>query len=35
MLFEKEQDGGYHAFCPTLKGCGSIPFWQIYFLGGQ
>ena len=20
-LFEREEDGGYHAFCPALKGC--------------
>ena len=23
VLLEKEQDGGYHAFCPILKGCHS------------
>ncbi|BAY79556.1 hypothetical protein NIES25_60410 (plasmid) [Nostoc linckia NIES-25] len=23
VLLEKEQDGGYHAFCPVLKGCHS------------
>lgn len=23
VLLEKEPDGGYHAFCPTLKGCHS------------
>jgi len=23
VIFEKEEDGGYHAFCPTLKGCHS------------
>ncbi|MBE9209586.1 type II toxin-antitoxin system HicB family antitoxin [Nostoc sp. LEGE 06077] len=23
VLLEKESDGGYHAFCPTLKGCHS------------
>ncbi len=23
ILLEKEQDGGYHAFCPILKGCHS------------
>lgn len=23
VLLEKEADGGYHAFCPTLKGCHS------------
>ncbi|HCQ23410.1 MAG: type II toxin-antitoxin system HicB family antitoxin [Aphanizomenon sp.] len=23
VLVEKEQDGGYHAFCPVLKGCHS------------
>lgn len=23
VLLEKEQDGGYHAFCPGLKGCHS------------
>jgi predicted RNase H-like HicB family nuclease len=23
VLLEKEQDGGYHAFCPMLKGCHS------------
>ena len=22
-LLEKESDGGYHAFCPILKGCHS------------
>jgi len=21
VLFEKEDEGGYHAFCPALKGC--------------
>ncbi|MDD5309079.1 MAG: type II toxin-antitoxin system HicB family antitoxin [Deltaproteobacteria bacterium] len=21
VILEKEADGGYHAFCPTLKGC--------------
>ena len=21
VIFEKEQDGGYHVFCPTLPGC--------------
>ncbi len=21
IIFEKEDDGGYHVFCPTLKGC--------------
>ncbi|GMT49365.1 MAG: hypothetical protein IEMM0008_0904 [bacterium] len=21
VVFEKEEDGGYHAFCPALKGC--------------
>lgn len=21
MIFEKEQEGGYHVFCPTLPGC--------------
>jgi len=21
VLFEREPDGGYHAFCPALKGC--------------
>ena len=21
VLFEREDDGGYHAFCPALKGC--------------
>lgn len=23
VLLEKEEDGGYHAFCPMLKGCHS------------
>ena len=23
VLLEKEKDGGYHAFCPILKGCHS------------
>ena len=23
VLLEKEEDGGYHAFCPGLKGCHS------------
>jgi predicted RNase H-like HicB family nuclease len=23
VLLKKEQDGGYHAFCPVLKGCHS------------
>lgn len=23
VILEKEADGGYHAFCPTLKGCHS------------
>ena len=23
VLLEKELDGGYHAFCPSLKGCHS------------
>ena len=23
VILEKEPDGGYHAFCPTLKGCHS------------
>ncbi|HEY9704953.1 MAG TPA: type II toxin-antitoxin system HicB family antitoxin [Allocoleopsis sp.] len=23
VILEKEEDGGYHAFCPTLKGCHS------------
>ena len=23
VLLEKEEEGGYHAFCPTLKGCHS------------
>jgi predicted RNase H-like HicB family nuclease len=23
VLLEKEAEGGYHAFCPTLKGCHS------------
>jgi predicted RNase H-like HicB family nuclease len=23
VLLEKEQDGGYHAFCPVLRGCHS------------
>ncbi len=21
VILEREQEGGYHAFCPTLKGC--------------
>jgi predicted RNase H-like HicB family nuclease len=21
VIFEKEDEGGYHAFCPTLPGC--------------
>ncbi len=21
IIFEKEEDGGYHVFCPSLKGC--------------
>lgn len=21
MIFEKEAEGGYHVFCPTLAGC--------------
>jgi predicted RNase H-like HicB family nuclease len=21
VLLEREEDGGYHAFCPALKGC--------------
>jgi predicted RNase H-like HicB family nuclease len=21
VLFEREDDGGYHAYCPALKGC--------------
>ena len=21
VIFEKEREGGYHAFCPVLKGC--------------
>jgi predicted RNase H-like HicB family nuclease len=21
VIFERETDGGYHAFCPALKGC--------------
>ena len=21
IVFEKEEDGGYHAFCPALPGC--------------
>ena len=21
VVLEREEDGGYHAFCPTLKGC--------------
>jgi len=21
VILEKEEDGGYHAFCPSLKGC--------------
>ena len=27
VIFEQEEDGGYHAFCPMLKGCHS----QGYF----
>lgn len=23
VILEKEEDGGYHAFCPVLKGCHS------------
>lgn len=23
VIFEQEQDGGYHVFCPTLPGCHS------------
>ena len=23
VMLEKESDGGYHAFCPILKGCHS------------
>jgi predicted RNase H-like HicB family nuclease len=23
VVFEREYDGGYHAFCPALKGCHS------------
>ena len=23
IIFEKEEDGGYHAFCPVLPGCHS------------
>jgi len=23
VILEKELDGGYHAYCPTLKGCHS------------
>lgn len=23
VILEKEEDGGYHAFCPILKGCHS------------
>ena len=23
VLLEREEDGGYHAFCPALKGCHS------------
>jgi predicted RNase H-like HicB family nuclease len=23
VIFEKEKEGGYHAFCPILKGCHS------------
>ncbi|MEL6166549.1 MAG: type II toxin-antitoxin system HicB family antitoxin, partial [Cyanobacteria bacterium J06628_3] len=23
VILEKELDGGYHAFCPVLKGCHS------------
>ena len=21
VIFEKEEDGGYHVFCPALRGC--------------
>ncbi len=21
VIFEREKDGGYHVYCPTLKGC--------------
>lgn len=21
VIFEKEEEGGYHVFCPTLRGC--------------
>lgn len=21
IIFEREEDGGYHVFCPALKGC--------------
>jgi len=21
VIFEREDDGGYHVFCPTLPGC--------------
>ena len=23
VIFEKEEDGGYHVYCPALKGCHS------------
>lgn len=23
VILEREEDGGYHAFCPVLKGCHS------------
>ncbi len=23
VIFEREDDGGYHVFCPALKGCHS------------
>lgn len=23
VIIEREEDGGYHAFCPVLKGCHS------------
>ncbi|MFZ5366127.1 MAG: type II toxin-antitoxin system HicB family antitoxin [Patescibacteria group bacterium] len=23
VIFEPEKDGGYHAYCPTLRGCHS------------
>jgi len=23
IIFEKEADGGYHVYCPALKGCHS------------